>query len=84
MDACLCVLQEKSKMQEEDTKKMMYNNYDWFLHQVHLLAPTPPELEKHYLRVYNVYKDIICTKKNKQLFALKEAKNSHLSMFNHI
>ena len=46
--------------------------------------PEPKELEERYLRVYNMYHDIVCAKSGKPLFATNDAKAVHKSTLKHI
>ena len=84
LDQCMEVLREKRKMSEEEIQKMMTYDFAWFLRRVKRTVPSPPELERRYLAVYEVFKDIVCTKSGKKLFETKHGKSTHLSCLKHI
>ncbi len=71
-------------MSEKEIQKKMTNDFAWFLCRVKRTVPTPPELERRYMAVYEVFKDVVCTKSGKALFATKHGKSAHLSCLKHI
>jgi hypothetical protein len=84
LDACMAVLREKYNMGEEQIENKLLYDFAWFLRRVKRKVPTPPELEARYLAVYNVFKDVVCTKSGKTLFGTKHGKSAHLSCLKHI
>ena len=84
LDLCLQVLREKHGMSEKDMQRRMTNDFGWFLRRVKRTVPTPPELERRYMAVYEVFKDVVCTKSGKALFATKHGNSTHLSCLKHI
>eukprot|EP00985_Skeletonema_marinoi_P024492 scaffold17057_cov73-Skeletonema_marinoi.AAC.2 len=84
LEECLQVLREKRKMTEEQIRNMMTHNFKWFLLRVRRLVPSPPDLVKRYLEVFNAHKDIVCHKSGKKLFATPAAIAQHKSTLKHM
>ena len=84
LEDCLEVLREKRGLSDEKIAKMMAYDFSWFLRRVRRLIPSPPDLEKRYLAVYQAHKDIICQKSGKTLFDSVAANSQHKSMLKHI
>jgi hypothetical protein len=84
LDQCLSVLREKHGMSDEEIEKKLKYDFAWFLGRVKRKVPTPPELEERYLAVYEVFKDVVCTKSGKKLFDTKHGRGAHLSCLKHI
>jgi hypothetical protein len=80
LDQCLSVLREKHGMSDEEIEKKLKYDFAWFLGRVKRKVPTPPELEERYLAVYEVFKDVVCTKSGKKLFDTKHGRGAHLSL----
>eukprot|EP00986_Skeletonema_menzelii_P010611 scaffold5229_cov137-Skeletonema_menzelii.AAC.3 len=84
LEECLEVLREKRGKSDEEIAKMMAHDFGWFLRRVRRLVPSPRDLEKRYMEVYDAHKDIICQKSGKKLFGTKEAIAQHRSTLKHI
>lgn len=84
LDECFQVLRNKCNLSDREIYRKMKYNFSWFLKRVRRHVPEPPVLERRYMDVYNQYKDIICAKSGKKLFATKEARAAHLSALKHI
>jgi hypothetical protein len=84
LEQCFAVLREKYSLTDEQIQQKLKFEFSWFLRRVKRKVPTPPELEKRYLAVYNLFKDMVCAKSGKKLFATKHGKSAHLSCLKHI
>ncbi len=84
LEECLVVLREKRGMTEKQIRDMMTYNFKWFLLRVRRLVPSPPDLVKRYLEVYNTYKDVVCHKSGKKLFGTPAALAQHRATLKHM
>lgn len=84
LDECMEVLRTKHKLTEEQIEIKLRNDFGWFKRRVRRLVPSPRELEKRYLAVYNEHKDLVCTKSGKPLFGSAKAVRAHRSLLKHI
>ena len=84
LDACMIVLRDKHKLSNKEIEEKLRNDFAWFKRRVRRLVPSPKELEKRYLKVYNEYRNIVCTKSEKKLFGSKKAKRAHKAVLKHI
>ena len=64
--------------------KSMAYDFKWYLRRVRRLVPSPNDLEKRYMAVYEAHKDIICQKSGKKLFETRDAVAQHKSTLKHI
>ena len=50
---------------DEAIAKQMAYDFGWFLRRLRRLVPSPRDLERRYMAVYEAHKDIICQKSGK-------------------
>jgi hypothetical protein len=84
LEECFEVLRNKCGMSDEAIAKKMAYDFGWFLRRVRRLVPSPRDLERRYMAVYEAHKDIICQKSGKTLFGTTKANAQHLSTLKHI
>jgi len=84
LEECFEVLRDKRGMSDEMIAKSMAYDFKWYLRRVRRLVPSPNDLEKRYMTVYEAHKDIICQKSGKKLFETREAVAQHKSTLKHI